>query len=89
MIEARIVEIIVDAHHAVLKEHHAEGPITVEVLEGAIRFTARGEELDLRRGGLLALGEAIQHEVLDTSICRRATKAPQVQPPAGAALLLP
>src|ERR1700683_1205050 len=48
---------------AVLKEHHAEGPITVAVLEGAIRFKVSGEERVLRRGGLLALGDAIQHEV--------------------------
>lgn len=48
---------------AVLKEHHAEGPITVAVLEGAICFKARGDERVLRCDGLLALGEAIQHEV--------------------------
>src|SRR5713101_6031766 len=50
---------------AVLKEHQTEGPITVAVLEGAIRFKARGDERVLRCDGLLALGEAIQHE------CRR------------------
>ncbi|MDO8706647.1 MAG: hypothetical protein Q7J84_17055 [Sulfuricaulis sp.] len=48
---------------AVLKKHHAEGPITVAVMEGEIRFKAGGEELVLRHGGLLALGDAIQHEV--------------------------
>src|SRR5579872_181520 len=59
------VTIVLLALHAgaVLKEHHAEGPITVMVLEGAIRFTARGEERVLRRDGLLALGDAIEHAV--------------------------
>ena len=46
-----------------MKEHQTEGPITVAVLEGAIRFKARGDERVLRCEGLLALGEAIQHEV--------------------------
>ena len=48
---------------AVLKEHHAEGPDHSPVLEGAIRFKARGDERVLRCDGLLALSEAIQHEV--------------------------
>ncbi len=59
------VTIVLVALHAgaVLKEHHAEGPITLAVVEGAIRFKACGEERVLRRGGLLALADAIQHEV--------------------------
>jgi quercetin dioxygenase-like cupin family protein len=35
---------------AVLKEHHAEGSITIMVLEGAIRFKVFDEERVLRRG---------------------------------------
>jgi quercetin dioxygenase-like cupin family protein len=59
------VTIVLVALHAgaVLKEHHAEGSITVAVIEGAIRFKARGEERVLRRGGLLALANAIGHEI--------------------------
>jgi quercetin dioxygenase-like cupin family protein len=44
-------------------QHQAEGPITVAVAEGAIRFRARGEEHRLTRGALLTLGGGIPHEV--------------------------
>ena len=65
LVKTHAVTIVLVALHAgaILKEHHAEGPITVAVLEGAIRFKAGGEERVLRRDGLLALGDAIQHEV--------------------------
>lgn len=65
LVKTPAVTIVLIALHAgaVLKEHHAEGPITVAVLEGAIRFKARGEERVLRCGGLLALADAIEHEV--------------------------
>jgi quercetin dioxygenase-like cupin family protein len=65
LVKNSAVTIVLLALHsgAVLKEHHAEGPITVAVLEGSIRFKASGEERVLHRGGLLALGDAIQHEV--------------------------
>jgi hypothetical protein len=65
LVKTSAVTIVLLALHAgaVLKEHHAEGPITIAVLEGAISFKALDEERVLRRGGLLALGHAIQHEV--------------------------
>jgi quercetin dioxygenase-like cupin family protein len=65
LVKTPTVTIVLIALHngAVLKEHHAGGPITVAVLEGAIRFKASGEERVLRRGGLLALGAALPHEV--------------------------
>ena|ERR1700688_3610740 len=65
LVKTDAVTIVLIALHAgaILKEHHAEGPITVAVLEGAIRFKASGEERVLRHGGLLALGNAIEHEV--------------------------
>ena len=65
LVKTHAVTIVLIVLHAgaTLKEHHAEGPITVAVSEGAIRFKASGEERVLRSGGLLALGEAIQHEV--------------------------
>ncbi len=56
--------VLVALHKAeVLHEHHAEGPITVCVVAGAIRFRAAGDERILRRGTLLALASAIPHEV--------------------------
>lgn len=65
LVKTQAVTIVLIVLHAgaILKEHHAEGPITIAVLEGAIRFKASGEEQLLRRGGLLALGHGIQHEV--------------------------
>jgi quercetin dioxygenase-like cupin family protein len=46
-----------------MAEHHAPGPITVQVLEGTIRFTAEGADHDLRAGDLLALGAGTPHTV--------------------------
>jgi len=65
LVKTGAVTIVLVALHAgaILKEHHAEGAITVAVLEGAIRFKACGEERVLHRGGLLALGAALPHEV--------------------------
>jgi quercetin dioxygenase-like cupin family protein len=65
LVKTGAVTIVLIALHAgaVLKEHHAEGPITVAVLEGAVRFKASGQERVLRRGALLALGAALPHEV--------------------------
>jgi quercetin dioxygenase-like cupin family protein len=65
LVKTPAVTIVLVALHAgaVMKEHHAEGPITLAVLEGAIRFKTAAEEPVLRRGGLLALADAIQHEV--------------------------
>jgi quercetin dioxygenase-like cupin family protein len=47
----------------IVHEHQAEGPITVALAEGAIRFRARGEERRLTCGALLTLGAGIAHEV--------------------------
>lgn len=47
----------------VLTEHHAPGPITVQVLEGTIRFSAGGAHHDLSAGELLALGAGTPHAV--------------------------
>jgi quercetin dioxygenase-like cupin family protein len=46
-----------------IAEHEAPGPITVQPLEGRIRFTAEGGEHDLGPGQLLALGAGIRHSV--------------------------
>ena len=48
---------------SVLKEHHADGTISVQVLKGAIRFTAQGETHTLQANSMAALGASIKHEV--------------------------
>ncbi len=46
-----------------LREHHAEGPITVQVLEGAIDVEAAGKVHTLAAGTLFALGAGLPHAV--------------------------
>jgi len=48
---------------AELKEHHADGPITVQVLKGAVRFAAGAEARTLKTGQVVMLGASIKHEV--------------------------
>ena len=48
---------------ATLDEHVAAGALTVQVLEGRVRFTAGGETLMLVPGELLALEPGLPHEV--------------------------
>jgi quercetin dioxygenase-like cupin family protein len=48
---------------ATIKEHHAEGPITVQVLRGEIRFRAQEQDHVLRAGEILTLGPSIRHAV--------------------------
>ncbi len=43
-----------------IAEHHADGPITVQVLRGSMSFRAGGRDYDLRAGDLLALDTAIR-----------------------------
>jgi quercetin dioxygenase-like cupin family protein len=44
-------------------EHHADGPITVQVLRGVLTFRAGDRDYEMREGDLLALDTAIQHSV--------------------------
>lgn len=46
-----------------LAEHEASGPITVQVVEGRIRFSAGDDDHDLGPGQLLAAGPGIRHRV--------------------------
>ena len=46
-----------------IKEHHADGTISVHVLKGSIRFTIQGEVRNLLPGNVLTLGASIKHEV--------------------------
>src|SRR5512146_206080 len=46
-----------------IPEHHADGPITVQVLRGALTFRAAGRDHELREGDLLALDTGVPHAV--------------------------
>jgi quercetin dioxygenase-like cupin family protein len=46
-----------------IKEHHAEGSITVQVLRGEIRFRAQDQDHSLRTGEMLTLAPSIRHAV--------------------------
>jgi quercetin dioxygenase-like cupin family protein len=43
--------------------HHADGPITVQVLDGGIRFRAAGREYGLVAGDLLVVDAGVEHSV--------------------------
>ena len=46
-----------------LAEHSAEGPITLQPLDGVIRFTTRGETAEAGQGDLLTAGAGVPHTV--------------------------
>lgn len=46
-----------------MKEHHADGTISIQVLKGQIRFTAQGKTHVLAAGNLFTLGPSIKHAV--------------------------
>jgi quercetin dioxygenase-like cupin family protein len=48
---------------SILKEHHADGTISVQVLKGAIRFTIQGEAHEVPANAVLTLGASIKHQV--------------------------
>ena len=48
---------------AVLNPHTAKGVISLQVLEGKIKFTTDKETVELEKGQLLVLHEAISHSV--------------------------
>jgi quercetin dioxygenase-like cupin family protein len=48
---------------AILKEHHADGTISVQVLRGSIDFRVQGETHSLRGNSVLTLGASIPHEI--------------------------
>ncbi len=48
---------------SILKEHHADGTISVQVLKGSIRFAAKGEAHTLQPNTVVTLGASIKHEV--------------------------
>ncbi len=46
-----------------LREHHTDGPITVQVLEGSLEFHAAGHSWPLSQGSLFALNTGEEHSV--------------------------
>lgn len=57
------VTVVSVAGGGVIAEHQADGPISVQVLSGSIRFRAAGAEHVLRPGSLLTLAEGVRHSV--------------------------
>lgn len=49
---------------AELKPHTANGVISVQVLQGKIRFMAEGQSVDLQAAQMIALQENVLHSVL-------------------------
>lgn len=58
----RVTLIRVDAGGEI-REHQADGPITVQVLDGALQFKTPEQSYDLEAGDLLALDSGIRHSV--------------------------
>ena len=57
------VTLVALAPGGALAEHRADGPITVHVLSGSVRFRAGDEEWTLEEGDLLSLAAGVPHEV--------------------------
>jgi quercetin dioxygenase-like cupin family protein len=47
----------------VLKQHHADGPVSIQCLRGNVAITAGDASNELTSGGLLVLDANVQHEV--------------------------
>jgi quercetin dioxygenase-like cupin family protein len=52
---------------AALKEHHADGPVTIQVLAGDVKIDAAGSERQFGTGGLLVLDANVRHSVTAVS----------------------
>ena len=46
-----------------MKEHHADGTISIHVLKGHLRISVNGKPHDLPTGSLFTLGSSIRHNV--------------------------
>lgn len=57
----RVVLIVMEGGSKI-REHHADGAVSVQVIRGKVRLTARGEDHDLSAGYLLTLGAGIKHD---------------------------
>lgn len=57
------VVLIALAAEARMREHKAEGRISIHMLSGHIQLKASGRTFNLRSGGLLALDQGVSHDV--------------------------
>lgn len=57
------VTVVAVAAGGEIPEHQADDPISVQVLDGSIRFTAQGDEHLLEAGTLLTLPAGVRHSV--------------------------
>lgn len=57
------VTLVALAEGGSLASHRAEGPITVQVLSGGVRFRVGEKEWELREGDLLSLDGGVEHSV--------------------------
>ena len=46
-----------------MKEHHADGTISVQILKGKVRMNIGGKPHELAAGNLFTLGASIRHDV--------------------------
>ena len=46
----------------VLKQHHTDGPVSIQCLRGNVVITVGDESTELTSGGLLILASKVQHE---------------------------
>jgi quercetin dioxygenase-like cupin family protein len=46
-----------------MKEHHADGTLSIVVLKGQLRVSVNGKSHDLPTGTLFTLGHSIRHDV--------------------------
>jgi quercetin dioxygenase-like cupin family protein len=60
--DLRIVLITMEAA-ARMKEHHADGTISIHVVKGQIRVTVHGKSHDVLAGNVFALAASIRHDV--------------------------
>jgi quercetin dioxygenase-like cupin family protein len=46
-----------------MKEHHADGTLSIQTLKGTVRISLQGKPRELRTGNLFALAGSIRHDV--------------------------
>lgn len=54
---------------AQMREHHADGTVTLHILKGAIRMNILGQTIDVESGRLLAVNPSIKHDVSALKDC--------------------
>ena len=62
--EGRLRVMIIALNRAtVLKQHHTDGPVSIQCLRGNVAITIDDASTELTSGGLLILDAKVQHEV--------------------------